>query len=98
MVLALGPGNLFDGDAAGFAVDAAHQVTESHRDVPEGDEVEHARRGHVLVDGAFASATRTHRLGVLARDDLDFDDWTEATADQTDLLVNKRLDRVDNAE
>ena len=98
VVLALGPGNLFDGDAAGLAVDAAHQVAEAHRDVPEGDEVEQTRRGHVTVDGAFASAARAHRLGVLARDDLDFDDWTEASADQADLLVNKGLDRVDNAE
>ena len=99
VVLALGPGNLFDGDnAAGFAVDAAHHIAEAHRDVPEGDEVEQTRRGHVTVDGAFASAARAHRLGVLARDDLDFDDWTEASADQADLLVNKGLDRVDNAE
>ena len=41
VMLAFGPGDLFDGDrVTAFAIDAAHAVEEPHGDVPEGHEIE----------------------------------------------------------
>ena len=97
-VLAFGPWDRFDGDAAGLAIDAAHAIAQPHGNVPEGDEVERAPARHVVVGGSLATAARTYGLGILARDDPDFDDGTEVFKDQADLLVNKGLDRMHNAE
>ncbi len=43
-------------------------------------------------------AVGADRLGVFAWDDPDFDDWAEVFENQADLLVNKGLDRVDDAQ
>ena len=56
LVLAFGPGNLFDSDAAGFAIDAAHAIAQAHGDVPEGNEVKGALVWHVIVGGSLAAA------------------------------------------
>jgi hypothetical protein len=39
-MLAIGPGNFLDYDAAGFAVDPAHAVEEKNQEAPNGDELE----------------------------------------------------------
>jgi hypothetical protein len=52
----------------------------------------------VIVGGSLALAVRADGLGVFPWDDLDFDDWMEVFPDQADLLVNKGLDRVNDAE
>ncbi len=53
-MLAIGPGDLLDGDSARPAIDAAHAIAEAHWNVPEGNEVESALGGHVIVGGSSA--------------------------------------------
>ena len=38
-MLAIGPGDLLDYDAAGFADEQAHAVQEKHQETPNGDEL-----------------------------------------------------------
>ena len=38
-MLALGPGDLLDHDAAGWAVDTTHAVEEKHQEAPNRDEL-----------------------------------------------------------
>ena len=61
-VLAGGPRNGLDLDAAARAGHAAHRVEEDHRDVPQGHEVEAPRRQRVVARGR-APAVRARRAG-----------------------------------
>ena len=97
MVFAFRPRNQLDGDAAAFAIHAAHPVAETHFDVPKGDKIKETVRRHVIVDGAFAMAIRADGSRVLAGNDLDFDYGKKFFANQADLVIHKGLDWVHDA-
>ena len=63
-VLALRPWDGFDLDAAIRAIDPAHGVGKRDGDIPDGDELELAGGGHVVVSGARLLATRADGLAV----------------------------------
>jgi hypothetical protein len=96
-MLAIGPGDFLDYDAAGFAVDPAHAVEEKHQEAPNGDELER-RLGELIVAGRGPVATGTGGFGthtwphpnlpalaILAEAGLVVDETREAMA-----LVKKR--------
>jgi hypothetical protein len=70
-MLAIGPGDLLDYDAAAFAVDPAHAVEEKHQEPPNGDELKRTL-GEVIVAGGRAAATGTDGFGPHPRPHPDF--------------------------
>jgi hypothetical protein len=60
LVLAIGPGDPFEGDTTARALDAPHHVEEEDAQAPQGDELEPPRREPV-VGGAAPSAACTLR-------------------------------------
>lgn len=98
LVFSIGPRNQLDGDAAPFAIHAAHPVAEAHLDVPKRDEREGAVRRHVIIDGTFALAVRADGSRVLAGDDPDFDHGEKFFANHADLVIHKGLDWMHDAQ
>jgi hypothetical protein len=98
LVFAFGPRNQLDGDAAAFAIHAAHPIAETHLDVPKGNEVKITVRRHVIIDGPLATAVRADGPRVLAGDDLDFDHGEKFLANHADLVIHKGLDGMHDAQ
>jgi hypothetical protein len=61
-MLAIGPGDLLDHDAAGFAVDTAHAVEKEHQETPDGDEFKRTL-GEVIVAEGWPATTGTDAFG-----------------------------------
>ena len=102
-VLAGGPGDSLDLDAAARAVDAAHSVTEDDGDLPEGHEVEAAWRQGVVA-GRGTSALRAPGPGPDARAHADLEgqargvrvlEQAHGVIDERRVLLNPIQDGLD---
>jgi hypothetical protein len=72
-VLAVTPGNFFDGRlATAAAIDAPHRVQQENEESPQRDELE-APLGELVVSGRRQMAARTDGGGTLARSYTDLD-------------------------
>lgn len=97
-VLALGPRDLFNFDAAIPALDPAHEVAKEDGDVPEWDEREGAWSGHVVVSWGGFGAARAPGFAVGARDDLGDEGELFSFLAKGDFVVNESLERMDFVE
>jgi len=94
----LGPGNLFDFDAAGPAIDPAHGVGEVDQNAPDRDELEEPRRGGPVVSRSGFGATRAPGLAIGPGADPGNDDPLVALPVEFDVLINESLERVNGVE
>lgn len=91
MVLAIGPGHLFDDDAALTALDTAHTVQQEDQKTPEGNELE-APDSELIVARRRLVTPGADGLGAGTRPHGHFN--TPAVLGELHLLINEARNRV----
>ena len=97
-MLALGPWDGLHFDAASGAFHPAHSLGEGDRDVPNGDELELAGKGHVIVSWTTFLAAGADEPGVRSGDNGGDEARLVSLATHFDRMVNEALEAVDFVE